>query len=196
VLSLYVTHPEVLIEPMVPPTEWLLSPKGGARAEAFAARGVLPADARIIASTEFKTMETAAILAQGRPFETDDRLRENIRTGTGYLAPEEFDRRFHAMFARPDESTGGWEKAVDTQRRVVAAVEAALVNQSLTTIFVGHGSAGTFLKCAVDGRPISRSEEQREMAWPGGGNVFTFDWAARTLIRDWQSFEDFTPIAD
>ena len=32
------------------------------------------------------------------------------------------------------------------------------------------------------------------MAWPGGGNVFAFDWAARTLIPDWQSFEDFTPI--
>ena len=194
--ALYVTHPEVLIEPKVPSTEWLLSPKGRARAEAFAARGVLSADARIIASTELKTMETAAILAQGRPFETDDALRENIRT-TGYVGPEEFDRLFQVMFARPNERAGGdWETAVDTQHRVVAAVEAALGNQSLTTIFVGHGCAGTFLKCAVDGRPISRSEEQREMAWPGGGNVFAFDWASRTLVRDWQSFEDFTPIED
>jgi broad specificity phosphatase PhoE len=196
VLALYVTHPEVLLEPKVPSTEWLLSPKGRARAQAFADRGALPANARIIASTEFKTMETAAILAQGRPFETSDGLRENIRTGSGFLSPEDFERQFHAMFARPAESSGGWETAVDTQRRVVAAVEAALIDQSLTTIFVGHGSAGTFLKCAVDGRPISRSEEQREMAWPGGGNVFAFDWAARTLVRDWQTFEDFAPISD
>ena len=195
-LSYYVTHPEVLIEPRLPSTEWLLSPKGRAPAEAFAARGALPDEARIIASTEFKTMETAAILAQGRPFETDDRLRENIRTGTGYVGPEEFDRLFHLMFARPDESAGGWETATATQRRVVAAVETALGNQSLTTIFVGHGSAGTFLKCAVADRPISRSEEQREMAWPGGSNVFAFDWASRSLIRDWQSFKDFTPTAD
>jgi broad specificity phosphatase PhoE len=196
VLALYVTHPEALIEPKVPSTEWLLSPKGRARAEAFAARGVLPSDARIIASTEVKTMETAAILAGGRPFETDDRLRENVRTA-GHLSPETFDAMFHAMFARPSEKAGGnWEAAIDTQRRVVDAVEAALDNQSLTTIFVGHGSAGTFLKCAVAGRPISRAEEQREMAWPGGGNVFAFDWQTRTLIRDCQSFEDFSPISD
>ena len=195
-LAFYVTHPEVLIEPRVASTEWLLSPKGRARAETFAARGVLPGDARIIASTELKAMETAAILSRGRPFETSDGLRENIRKATGYVEADEFDRLFHALFAHPDQSAGGWETARTTQNRVVAAVEAALVNQSLTTIFVGHGSAGTFLKCAVAGRPISRADEQREMAWPGGGNVFAFDWAGRKLIRDWQSFEDFTPIVD
>jgi broad specificity phosphatase PhoE len=184
-----------LIEPKVPSTEWLLSPKGRVRAQAFADREVLPRDARIIASTELKTMETASILARGRPFETSDGLRENIRTATGYVAPDEFDRLFHALFTRPDESAGGWETAIATQQRVVAAVE-ALVNPSLTTIFVGHGTAGTVLKCAVAGRPISRAEEQREMAWPGGGNVFAFDWARRTLVRDWQSFEDFDPIAE
>ena len=32
------------------------------------------------------------------------------------------------------------------------------------------------------------------MAWPGGGNIFAFDWEARRLITDWQSFEDFSPI--
>jgi len=195
VLSLYVTHPEVVIDPAVPSTEWRLSPDGRARAQAFAGRAVLPKGARIIASTERKTMETAAILSGGQPFETDDLLRENERSATGYVGPERFEALFDAMFAHPGESPGGWETAIDTQRRVVAAVEAALVNQSITTIFVGHGSAGTFLKCAVAGRPISRSQEQRGMAWPGGGNVFAFDWTARTLVCDWQSFEDFAPIS-
>ena len=193
-LALYVTHPEVVIDPTVPSTEWRLSPEGRARTERFAARALLPKGARIIASTERKTMETAAILSGGQPFESDDMLRENERSATGYVGPETFDVLFNAMFARPDESAGGWETARATQRRVVSAVAAALGNQSLTTIFVGHGSAGTFLKCEIAGRPIARSEEQRGMAWPGGGNVFAFDWEARRLITDWQSFEDFSPI--
>lgn len=194
-LALYVTHPEVAIDPALRSTEWRLSDDGIARARAFAARAVLPKGARIISSTERKTMETAAILSGGHPFESDDLLRENDRFATGYIGPERFEVLFDAMFARPDESSGGWEMAIATQHRVVTAVDAALVNQSLTTIFVGHGSAGTFLKCAVAGRAISRSEEQRGIAWPGGGNVFAFDWAARRLVTDWQSFEDFAPIA-
>ena len=191
--ALYVTHPEVVIDPAVPSTEWRLSPDGRARAQAFAA--LLPKGARIIASTERKTMETAAILSGGQPFESDDMLRENERSSTGYVGPEKFEALFGAMFALPEESAGGWETASATQQRAVSAVAAALGNQSLTTIFVGHGSAGTFLKCHVAGRPISRSEDQRTMAWPGGGNVFAFDWARRTLVADWQSFEDFTSIA-
>jgi broad specificity phosphatase PhoE len=193
-LALYVTHPEVVIDPAVPSTAWRLSPDGRARAERFAARSLLPEGARIIASTERKTMETAAILSGGKPFESDDMLRENERSATGYVGPEKFDVLFNAMFAQPDESSGGWETARATQQRVVSAVSAALVNQSLTTIFVGHGSAGTFLKCEIAGRPIARREEQRGMAWPGGGNIFAFDWEARRLITDWQSFEDFSPV--
>ena len=117
-LALYVTHPEVVIDPAVPSTEWRLSADGRARAEAFAARSVLPKGARIIASTERKTMETAAILSGSRPFESDDLLRENERSATGYVGPERFEALFDAMFARPDESAGGWETALATQRRV------------------------------------------------------------------------------
>ena len=87
-LALYVTHPEVVIDPTVPSTEWRLSPEGRARAERFAARALLPKGARIIASTERKTMETAAILSGGQPFESDDMLRENERSATGYVGPE------------------------------------------------------------------------------------------------------------
>jgi broad specificity phosphatase PhoE len=196
VLSFYLTHPEVVIDPARPSTEWRLSSDGRARAQALADRAVLPKGARIIASTEQKTMETAAILSGSQPFESDDLLRENERSATGYVGPEAFETLFRAMYGRPDESSGGWETAVATQRRVISAVVAALANQSLTTIFVGHGSAGTFLKCHVAGRPIARVEDQRSMAWPGGGNIFAFDWAARRLVADWQSFEDFAPPDD
>lgn len=191
-LALYVTHPEVVIDPTVPSTEWRLSPDGRARAEAFATRSVLPKGARIIASTERKTMETAAILSGGKPFDSDDLLRENERSATQFVGPEKFAALFDAMYAHPDVSAAGWETASTTQQRVIAAVTAALGNQSLTTIFVGHGSAGTFLKCHVAGRPIARHEDQRTKAWPGGGNVFAFDWTARRLLTDWLSFEDFT----
>lgn len=196
---LYLSHPEVEIDPGVPTPQWRLSPVGRARMAAFAASGAVPAEARIVASTERKAVDGAEILAAalGTGFATDPRLGENDRSATGYLPPEDFERHVAALFARPDESVAGWETARAAQSRVVAAVTDILAGHppGRPLVLVGHGCVGTLLKCHVAGRPIAQAEDQRETAHPGGGNGFAFDLAMRTLLCDWTRMERFGAAA-
>ena len=51
-------------------------------------------------------------------------MHENDRSATGFLEPSEFERVADEFFARPTVSIGGWERAIDAQKRIVGEVEA------------------------------------------------------------------------
>jgi len=160
----YLTHPEVTIDPNVPVPEWGLSDTGRQRA----ARAVFLPFARevrqVISSAEVKAVETAQILA-GRlglfhkvlPF-----LHENDRSATGFLPPEEFEAVADDFFARPADTVRGWERAIDAQNRVVNGLRSALrhVPEAEPVLFVGHGAVGTLLMCHLMATPISRAHDQ------------------------------------
>jgi broad specificity phosphatase PhoE len=191
---LYITHPEVTIDPAIPTPQWGLNEKGRARAEAFAAQGLLAKGTQFFASAERKARDLAEILAvaTGGTVTIDEKFNENDRSATGFLAGAQFEEAVAALFGQPDVSYRGWETARDAQSRIVAAVTAALAatapEQNL--VFCGHGCVGTLLKCALGQRPIALHEDQRRMAAPGGGNIITFSRDMR-LISDWQTLEDF-----
>lgn len=190
---IYLTHPEVTVDPAVPVPQWDLSAAGAARAEALGRRGVLPHRAPLIASSERKAIALAEILARHTHglVHTDAALDENDRSATGYLPAQAFEAMADRFFAEPETSAQGWERAVDAQARVVRAVAEALERVREPAIFCGHGGVGTLLKCHVAGRPISRDEDQGRRGHPGGGNAFVFDFEARRLIADWMPFEAF-----
>ena len=178
-LTLYITHPEVVIDPEVPMPRWGLNATGRARATAFANRRLLPIGTRIFSSSEQKALDLAEILAapiDGK-ISTSAAFGENDRSSTGFLAGESFIAAVQQLFGAPEKSYRGWERAIDAQRRIVLAVTKALseVPAEAPVIFCGHGCVGTLLKCALAGRPIALSEDQRLPAAPGGGNVFAFD---------------------
>lgn len=193
-LALYLSHPQVLQDPEVAVPQWGLSPIGRERAEALAARMVVPADAMIFSSTERKARELAEILARdaGSTVIAEEEMGENDRSATGYLAPQQFEAMADRFFAEPEASAEGWERAIDAQSRVVAAVGEALARAPIATpmVFCGHGAVGTLLKCFVGGRTIARSEDQSRIGHKGGGNGFIFDLAAMRLGSDWMAFED------
>ncbi|MGJ7039796.1 broad specificity phosphatase PhoE [Shinella sp. BE166] len=188
--ALYITHPQVLIDPAVPVPDWALSERGRERA-------LLAADAdwarqigRFVASTERKAIETANILAGGRiPVETDHAMGENDRSATGFLPPPAFEAAADEFFAHPETSFRGWERAVDAQARIVAAVERVLAGHDPTVpiAFVGHGGVGTLLKCHLKGTPIRRDGDQPG----GGGNLFAFRLADRAVTCDWTPIESW-----
>lgn len=190
-IAFYLTHPQVEIEPDVPVPDWRLSATGRARMEAMAGRPWLARLARIVASTERKAIEAATILARplGLTVETAPHMGENDRSATGFLPPDRFEQAADRFFAAPDESFRGWERARDAQARVVAAMNAALATNdtSRPLLFVGHGAVGTLLKCHLAGRAIDRREDQP----PGGGNLFAFRLADRSLLCDWTPAERF-----
>ena len=192
--ALYVTHPQVQIAPKKPVPHWSLSDIGYARATAFAARQPIPKGATIFSSDETKALELAEILAASihAPVFSDEHMGENDRSATGFLPPAQFEATANRFFAQPEASIDGWERAIDAQRRIVAAVSAAVakVPDGRLAVFCGHGAVGTLLKCHVAGRPIARREDQGHSGNPGGGNCFVFDLAAGVLHSEWSALED------
>jgi broad specificity phosphatase PhoE len=187
--GLYITHPQVRIDPDVPVPRWGLSEIGRQRAEKAASLDWAQKLGRIISSDETKAIETADILAEaaGLKIEVFEGLHENDRSATGFLAPPEFEAAADWFFANPTESFRGWEKAADAQARIVLAVERILSDHDPETpiAFVGHGGAGTLLRCHLAGMPISRNRDQPG----GGGNLFRFTLADRSVSCDWTPME-------
>ncbi|CAN7245422.1 histidine phosphatase family protein [Pararhizobium sp. LjRoot238] len=187
--GIYVTHPQVRIDPDVPVPRWGLSELGAARSEMAAQCGWAIQLTRILSSDETKALETAAILARPAGIEVEvlEHAGENDRSATGFLVPDEFEKAANRFFAHPDQSFHGWERAVDAQARIVSAVYSVLDQHdcSKPIAFVGHGGVGTLLKCHLAGLPIARSHDQRG----GGGNLFAFALADRSLACDWGPFE-------
>ncbi len=149
---------------------------------------------RIVSSAETKAIETARILAEtsGATIEIIEVMHENDRSATGFLPPTDFEKAADWFFAHPEESFQGWERAIDAQARIVGAVRAVLDRHDgqQPIAFVGHGGVGTLLKCHIEGRGISRAEDQP----PGGGNLFQFSvtqflLAAACPTCDWTAME-------
>lgn len=190
-LGLYVTHPQVAIDPEVPVPDWGLSPSGRARMEALAARPWVRRLSRVVTSTEAKAREAGAILAAaaGVAPEAWPDLHENDRSATGYLPPEEFERTADAFFARPGASVRGWETAEAAQARVVRAVRAALEGHPADRLvaLVGHGAVGTLLWLALMGQPIARAADQPA----GGGHLFAFPLGGGPPLSGWVRMEDW-----
>lgn len=173
----YLTHPEVRIDPDVPVPDWGLSETGMERA-ARAAFLPFARDIRhVISSGERKAIETAQLVG-GRlgVFQRALQfLHENDRSATGFLPPPEFETTADAFFAEPHVSVRGWERAVDAQDRIVTGVRSALrhVPEEDPVLFVGHGAVGTLLMCHLMATPISRAHDQAR-----GGSWYRFD-------KDW-----------
>ena len=188
--AVYLTHPQVRIDPEVPVPQWGLSEPGRERALRTAQSPWLADIGRVISSDEVKAIETASILAEaaGCRVEIAENMGENDRSATGFLPPPEFEKAADWFFAHPHESFKGWERAIDAQTRIVSAVESVLAGHDpqVPILFVGHGGVGTLLKSHLAGRAIGRDADQPPGA---GGNLYMFDLPTRRLASDWQKME-------
>ena len=187
----FITHPEAVIDPDHPITEWPLNATGRSRMERFA--GLL-ADrdvSAVYASTERKARDGAAIVAEslGLSDRTDEDLGENDRSATGYIAPPEFWDVVREFFGRPHESIRGWERAVDAQTRIVNAVSRILREDETSgdIVIVSHGAVGCLLTAHLQKVEIGKESRPRH---PGGGCFIVIDRNSFTLTQDWRAIED------
>jgi broad specificity phosphatase PhoE len=187
----FITHPDVLIDPAIPVTEWGLSPRGRERMHAMLAQPWVAGLKAVWCSTERKAIDGAALIgvAIGTVPRQLPGLGENDRSATGYLPKAAFESTADAFFANPNDSVRGWETAVDAQRRIVAAIATVLTEApaGYDIALVSHGGVGALLLCHLKRCSISRSEDQ-----PGGsgGNYFCFDRATQSLLHDWRAIEN------
>ena len=184
---IYLTHPQVQIDPETPVTDWQLNAIGSARIDALAKSGVLKDIYRIISSAERKATETAVILGNALGIQVEIRADsgENDRSATGFLPGNEFEAAADTFFAVPDCSFRGWETARAAQSRIVT-VYSELAALPGNTLMVGHGAVGTLLLCQLGGWHIDRKHDQPA----GGGNVFTYMQESKKLLHGWQAIEE------
>ena len=189
--AFFITHPDVTMDPAIPVPDWPLSATGRARMRTALARPWVRAIRAIHSSTERKAIDAATILADGLglPFTTMSALGENDRSATGYLPKAEFESVADAFFAQPEHSIRGWERAIDAQRRITAAVHAILASAPPDgdIAIVAHGAVGALLICALESLPISRTQDQP----PGnGGFYFPIDTRTRLVRHGWVGIDD------
>ena len=96
--ALYITHPQVKIDPTIPVPEWGLSDRGAERVREASRLPWVQALRRIVSSAETKAVETARILAEtsGAKIEIIEAMHENDRSATGFLPPPETSARVRA----------------------------------------------------------------------------------------------------
>jgi broad specificity phosphatase PhoE len=189
--SLYfITHPDVLIDPNVPIPDWPLSPRGRDRMRTMLTQPWIPTLGAVWCSTERKAIDGATIIADaiGTPPRLLAALGENDRSSTGYLPRVEFEATADAFFANPRDSIRGWEKAIDAQHRIVAAIATvqAQTPADHDIAVISHGGVGALLLCHLKQRMISRTEDQ-----PGtnGGNFYCFDRETYSLRHGWMRID-------
>ncbi|MGO4571998.1 histidine phosphatase family protein [Microvirga sp. 2TAF3] len=187
---IFVTHPEVVIDPLTPVPEWPLNEIGRARMERFAETLAGRNISAVHASTERKAMDGADIVAKrlGLSFATDPDLGENGRSATGYIAPPEFWEVVREFFAHPEKSIRGWERAIDAQARIVKAVSRiAADGNSGDTVIVSHGGVGSLLTDHLQKVAIGQGSRPSH---PGGGGYLVIDRNPFSLRRDWRVIDD------
>lgn len=192
----FISHPDVVVSADVPVTRWPLSVAGVARMRAGLAQPWVAAVSAVYCSTETKAIDGARVLAahRGLRWREDAALGEIDRSATGFLPRAEFERVADAFFAAPEVSIRGWERALDAQRRIVAAVTAIVREDRSegTLAIVAHGAVGTLLYCALAGKPIDRRFDQPH---PGGGCWFTYETDAPAACTWWRPLDAF-PMHD
>ncbi|MDX5592073.1 histidine phosphatase family protein [Pseudovibrio sp. SPO723] len=193
---IYLTHPNVDIDPAIPVASWDLSDEGITRMKAGLRQPWLLSVDHVITSSEKKAIETGRIIANHLGVEcwSEAGLQENDRSSTGYLPEEEFEEVANEFFARPAVNIRGWERALDAQTRIVSAIKGALAKlpDDEAVLFAGHGGVGSLLRCHLTNTGISREYDQ----YAGGGCYFFFDSADLTAKRasvkatEWRRIED------
>jgi len=189
---LFITHPDVVVDPTIPVPNWPLSARGRQRMAALAGRPIAGQIQSIACSKERKAVEAAEILGERRqltPIRFAD-LGENDRSATGFLPSEEFEATADLFFANPTNSVRGWERAIDAQQRIVAVTNrirtSAPADPSTMVAVIAHGAVGALLLCRLKNVPIDRKWDQ-----PGGsgGHYFRFSCSDLGLKHGWRPID-------
>ncbi|WP_299400333.1 histidine phosphatase family protein [Pelagibius sp.] len=187
---LFITHPEVVIDPDVPVPDWPLSETGVARMTAFAESPAVAGVTAVRSSAERKARDGAAILGRtlGLTPQVEPDLHENDRSATGFLPPDAFWPVVERFFAEPETSIEGWERAVDAQARVVGAIERIRAGEKTpgNIAVIAHGGVGALALAHFSGKAIGRAHDQ---PGSGGGNLFVLERDSGRLLRGWHSID-------
>jgi broad specificity phosphatase PhoE len=179
----YVSHPNVQIDPAVPVPDWGLSAEGRRRTQLMLGQVWISSIGRVVSSPERKARETADLIADHLGLEVEVRAAtgEIDRSSTGFVSHERHEALADRLFGEPDLSADGWETARDAQSRIVTALDDLLVDDGGSDVVVGHGGVGTLLFCHLARLDIARQHDQ-----PGQGHHWAFDRSSGAVVHRWR----------
>ncbi|PZR86617.1 MAG: histidine phosphatase family protein [Stutzerimonas stutzeri] len=191
---LFITHPEVVVDPSVPVPEWPLSERGRERMNLFADALAGVSALAVWSSAERKALDGAQILADrlSIPHHVDPALGENDRSSTGYIPQPEFDRIAAEFFASPTTSIRGWETAAAAQKRIVGAIETVLARGAGLKLVVSHGGVGRLLRARLENVPIG---SETRPGHSGGGCCMMLRGLPLEPLSPWTDIEDWPTAA-
>jgi broad specificity phosphatase PhoE len=154
----YITHPDVVVDPATPVSEWRLSDRGRDRLTTMLMRPWVDGICRVVSSEERKALETVVMLADhlGVTAEVRPSTGEVDRSSTGFVPADEHERLADECFAHPELSAAGWERALDAQLRIVAALDDLVA--SMASMVTSRSSAmAVSARCGGATSPANRS---------------------------------------
>ena len=191
-LVYFITHPNVVVDPAVPITQWSLSDRGIERMRLSLNQPWIRTINAVFSSNERKAVDAAKILSThcGIAPLTNQWLGEIDRSSTGYMPFDELMTTVEEFYRHPAASVRGWESAQSVQKRVVDSVDHIIASQhgkNGNIAIVSHGCAMALALCHLKGREISMMEEQ-----PGtsGGCYYCYCTQSRSITHSWKLLED------
>ena len=187
---LFLTHPQVAIDPAIPVPDWTLSQLGASRMERFAASPVLAGVTAIYSSGERKAVDTARILSErtGCPLVWWRRCTRTTARRPATCRPSSSRRWPTASSPSPkpvcSAGSGQSTRRLGSSRCIHGILERDTTPGDI--VIAAHGGVGALLLAHLLGKPISRRFDQ---PGSGGGNFFTWRRAALELLREWQSID-------
>ncbi len=143
---IFVKHSMAELVPTVPSEQWHLSDLGRARAKILAEKLAAYEPNVVVSSMSPKAMETARIVAEAMslPCEGDADLRENDRTGFGFVGEAELQATLARFFREPQAVVMGTESADVAHARFSSAVARSLEKfPEGNLVIVAHGTVIT-----------------------------------------------------
>jgi len=182
----YITHPSVAIDRTIDPASWDLSDKGREEMKELLKQEFWPEVELVVTSIEPKSKTVGSMIAEAFniPIEAHRELGEANRSKTPFLPLDEYMQAIQEAYNQPDEHVRGWESHHEMFERNQKAIEALLVAHPGKTIAViGHGGAGTCVKCYLGQLPLSFSQDPQRTDC-----IFIADTIQREILRDWYSY--------
>lgn len=183
---IYITHPSVKLDKDKLPHQWGLSEKGFEQAKILIEIPFWQEVDVIYSSTEPKATQVAQLASEKYhlPWFQEKDLGEADRTATPFLPLEEYMTEVQKAYLNPDVHVRGWESHHQVMKRNAIALEKIKKdNPGNTIVIVGHGGAGTTVKCTIKGIEPKFSEDPQQT-----GCIFIANLDSNTIIQDWVKY--------
>lgn len=183
---IYITHPQVEINANTPIDQWEISKEGYKAIERLLLLDFWQEVKQVYSSEEKKAKTVAEIVSKkfSLTYQSYKEFNELDRSSTGLLPFEEYMQAVQFTYENPKKSYKGWETLESSYYRNTKKLKKIISNNPRQTLaLIGHGSAGTLIKCFIQDITPTFQEDPQKV-----GCYFVANLDNRGLSLDWTQY--------